>query len=71
MFLPFLQESGTSHLKVKASTYVLHPPHTFFLAFVEGVVSGRAEVTLQHETQKEETEHFLGADVRELIIDTL
>ena len=33
-------------------------------------MSGRAEVTLQHETQKEETEHFLGADVRELIIDT-
>lgn len=40
------------------------------LDFIEGVVSGRAEVTLQHETQKEETEHFLGADVRELIIDT-
>ena len=32
LFLPFLRARGTSHLKVKASTYVLHPPHTFFLA---------------------------------------
>ena len=39
------------------------------LDFIKGVVSGRAEVTLQHETQKEEIENFLGADVRELIID--